>query len=169
LGITRAEFDKLAKTVYRESSGGVGESTGIVNVLENRATADGSTLMTQVSDKKGYGVFGVRSNAYSTEKGKAADQKRANTHMAIAEALSTGKDNTNGAYFWDGKDFDKNAHPNGGYRARYVPGYLFTNASHDLYGQGSHPVNGTYRYQSTAVIGSTTFSRKYNQQGNKWR
>jgi len=125
--------------------------------------------MTQVSDKKGYGVYGVRKNTYNTEKGLPADQKRANVHIAIAKALSTGTDLTNGGFFWDGKDFNPRANVNGGYKARYARGYLFTNPSHDLYNLGSHQVNGTYRYQSTAAIGSTTFSRKYNQRGNNWR
>ena len=168
LHLNVAQFDRLANAVYAESSGGVRESYGIVNVLENRAAADGTDLMTQVSDAPGYGVYGVRSNAYSTEQGPAADQKERNINKAIALAIP-GKDITNGAFFWDGKDFSGTANIRGGYNARYKPGYLFTSPSHDLWKQGSNPVRGTYRYESTAAIGSTTFSRKFNMKGKNWR
>jgi RHS repeat-associated protein len=169
LGLTRGEFDKLAGAVYAESSGGVAESAGIVDVLQNRADADSSTLMAQVTDAPGYRVNGVRSNAYSTEQGPAADQKRSNVRIAIAKAIP-GKDTTNGAYYWDGKDFNKNARGNNsGYQERIAKGgYLFTNPSHDLWNQGSLKVKGTYTYQSTAAIGSTTFSKLYAPK-KSWR
>ncbi|PYS98448.1 MAG: hypothetical protein DMF63_15555, partial [Acidobacteria bacterium] len=169
LGLTRGEFDKLAGAVYAESSGGVGESAGIVDVLQNRADADGSTLMTQVSNGPGYGVRGVKSNAYSTESGPAADQKRRNVRMGIAQGIP-GKDTTNGAYYWDGRDFNKNARGNNsGYQERIAKGgYLFNQPSHDRWNQGSLQVKGTYTYQSTAVIGDTTFSKLYAPK-KSWR
>jgi hypothetical protein len=167
LRMTRAEFMKIAKALYRESSGGYSETFGIFNVLENRAANEGNDVIDQVTDKPPYGVYGVRSNDYDTQKGAAADQKRANVHRAIANARTTDIDLTNGAYFWDGRDFNGRANVTGGYQARYKPGYLFTEPHHDLWKQGSNPVNGTYKYQSTQAIGATTFSKLYNQ-GKKW-
>jgi RHS repeat-associated protein len=167
LHMTRADFMKLAKTIYAESRGGYEESFGIVNVLENRAAADGNDLMDQLTKDSPYGVYGVDSKAYDTQTGTAADQKRANVHMAIANARTTDIDLSKGAYFWDGKDFDGKANKTGGHRARYKPGYLFTDSRHDLWGQGNNPVNGTYKYQSTQALGSTTFSKLYSQ-GEKW-
>jgi hypothetical protein len=174
LNLTRSQFDFLAETVYVESSGGYPESLGIVNVLENRAANQGNSLMDQLSDKSPYGVYGVRKTgnsaykySYKNEKEAGADAKRANIHRAIAVGLSTVQDVTNGAYFWDGKDFDGRNSINGGYRKRYVPGYLFTDAKHDLWGQGNNQAGRSYKYQSTNAIGSTTFSKFYKQDA-KW-
>ena len=169
LSLTRGEFDKLASTVYAESSGGVGESAGIVDVLQNRADADGSTLMAQVSNEPGKSVRGVKSNAYNSETGPAADQKRSNVRIAIAKAIP-GKDTTNGAYYWDGRDFNQRARGNNsGYQERIAKGgYLFNDPSHNRWNQKSLMVRGTYTYQSTAVIGDTTFSKLYAPKKN-WR
>ncbi|MGB7070290.1 MAG: RHS repeat-associated core domain-containing protein [Pyrinomonadaceae bacterium] len=177
LNLTVGQFDKLAQAVYGESAatseGSVRESYGIVNALENRAQAEGTDLMTQVSDAPGYGVYGVRDNRYYTETGPYADTKKLRINKAIALAIP-GRDITNGAFFWDGKDFNKNASPNGGYRERYLNGYSFTNLSHDLYKQGNHiarkgPARGGYYYESTAAFGRTTFSRRFNYRGGNWR
>lgn len=171
LHLTSAEFYKLANAVYAESSGGTAESAGIVDVLENRAAKSGTTLMDQVSAAPGFRVNGVNSNRYSTEKGPAADQKRLNIHKGIAEGILR-SDSTNGAYFWDGLDFNKNARGNNsGWQLRHQSGYFFTSPSHDLYKQGNHySKKFGYYYESTAAIGSTTFSRRYNYQGgSNWR
>ncbi|MBK8150253.1 MAG: hypothetical protein IPK58_19165 [Acidobacteria bacterium] len=87
LNLTVAQFDRLAQAVYAESSGGARESYGIVNVLENRAAAEETDLMTRASAEPGYRVNGVNSNAYFTEEGSAADQKRRNIHIGIARAI----------------------------------------------------------------------------------
>lgn len=169
LHLNVAQYDRLASALYAESSGGVRESYGIVNALENRAAVDGVDLIDEVSDAPNYGVYGVRSNASSTEQGPAADQKRLNINIAIALAIP-GRDITNGAYFWDGRDFNKNAKPNGGYRLHYLSGYFFTSASHDKYHQGNYKSKKWgYYFESTALIGDTTFSRRYGYKGGNWR
>lgn len=178
LGMNRSEFMFFAESLYAESSGGFGESLGIVNVLENRAANQGNTVMDQLSDKSPYGVYGVRKTStgrnsdykysYQNEIGKpGTEQKRNNVHRAIAVGLTTSVDVTNGGMFWDGKDFNGRNKIRGGYNARYAPGYLFSDPSHDLWGQGSNKVNGTYKHMSTGAIGNTTFSKYYNQ-GKKW-
>lgn len=174
LNLTRKQFDYLAETVYAESTGSYLESVGIVNVLENRASNQGNTLMDQLSDKSPYGVYGVRKTgessykySYKNEKGADADAKRLTIHSAIATALASDYDVTNGAYFWDGKDFNGKNTIKGGYNQRYLPGYKFTDPSHDLWGQGDKKVNDTYKYESTSAIGNTTFS-KFHKQGAKW-
>ena len=174
LNLTRKQFDFLAETVYAESSGGFAESLGIVNVLENRASNQGNNIVDQLSDKSPYGVYGVRKTGSSTykysyrnEKGVPSDIKRKNVHRSIAVGLSTEFDITNGAFFWDGKDFNGLNSVNGGYRHRYLPGYLFTDARHDLWGQGNNLVGKTYKYQSTNAIENTTFSKLYKQ-GVSW-
>lgn len=170
LHLTRDQFFTLARAVYAESSGGVQESIGIVNVLENRATADGTTLMAQVSCGAGvFGACGKANQRRDAEQGPPANQKRLNVNIAIARGLPGG-DTTNGAFFWDGKDFNKNANPNGGWRLHHQSGYFFTNNAHDLYNQGNfrHPRRGYY-FESTEAIGFTTFSRRYNYSGGNWR
>jgi RHS repeat-associated protein len=165
LHMTFSQFNHLANTLYAESSGGYLETFGIFNVLENRAAADGNTVMDQATVAAG--VFGANSTMYETEQGAAADEKRSNVRRALADARTSGIDVSNGAYFWDGRDFNGKANKNGGYKARYVPGYLFNNPQHDLYNQGSNMVKNTYVYQSTAAIGATTFTKLYNQ-GRRW-
>lgn len=176
LHLNVAQYDRLASALYAESSGGVRESYGIVNALENRAAVDianglfGVTeFMDEVTDARNFGVYGVNSNAYSTEQGAAADQKRLNINRAIALAIP-GRDITNGAFFWDGRDFNKNARPNGGYRKHYLSGYFFTSPSHDKYHQGNYkPRRSGYYFESTEQIGDTTFSRRYGYTGGNWR
>ena len=153
----------------RKPQAGLTNHAGIVNVLQNRADADGSTLMAQVSSKAGKKVNGVESNAYNSETGPAADQRRSNVRIAIAKAIP-GKDTTNGAYYWDGRDFNEHARGNNnGYPERIARGgYLFTDPSHNRWNQKSLMVKGTYTYQSTAVIGDTTFSKLYAPK-KSWR
>lgn len=173
LHLTSREFNLLAQTLYAESSGSFLESWGIVNVLKNRAANQGNSLMDQLSDESPYGVYGVRKTdngsqsgykySYSNETGSDADVKRNNIHRAIAHAIYSKTDLTNGGTHWDGVDFKSG----GGHKARYLQGYLFTNPSHDLFNQGNYKVNGQYKFQSTSAIGNTTFSRYINP-GKRW-
>jgi RHS repeat-associated protein len=166
LHLTRDEFVKLVSAVYVESSGGVGETQGIVDVLQNRASNEGTSLMEQVTDEAPRGVYGVRKNNYGTDSGPLARRKKLDVQLGVALGV-TQDDITNGATSWDGVDFNGRANLTGGYQARYAKGYLFTDPSHDLWKQGSRMVNGTYMFKSTAAIGKTTFSRLFNE-GSKW-
>ncbi len=168
LNMSRSQFDLLAETVYAESTGGFFESVGIVTVLENRAANEGNSIMDQLKVESPYGVYGVwkTSNgkhsdykySYKNEKGAAADKKRLNIHQAIATALLTNYDITNGAYFWDGSDIKTNKH----YTAW---GVTFTNPGHNLWNQKN--TTGSNQLNTTAAHGSTIFT-KFQNQGKKW-
>lgn len=87
LHLTVAEFYKLANAVYNESMGSFRESYGIINVLRNRANADNTDLISQVTDRRGYGVYGVRERRYYNEIGPVADKKE--TRCALSNCDST--------------------------------------------------------------------------------
>ncbi|MNQ28936.1 hypothetical protein D3C85_422360 [compost metagenome] len=59
LNLTMSQFMFLAETLYAESSGSFGETLGIVNVLENRASNEKTGFMNQLSADTPYGVYGV--------------------------------------------------------------------------------------------------------------
>src|SRR5690625_7583658 len=61
----------FAETLYAESSGGFEESLGIVNVLENRAANEGTSVRDQLSASPPYGVYGV----WKTSSGKNSKYK----------------------------------------------------------------------------------------------
>lgn len=168
LNMTSDEFMFFAETLYAESSGGFGESLGIVNVLENRASNEGTSVLSQLSADPPYGVYGVwkTSNgknsgykyAYQNETGFGIEQKKNNIHRAIAVGLSTNTDVTNGAYFWDGRDITTNSH----YKSW---GLKFSNPKHNLW--GLKETSGSAQLITTQAIGETTFT-KYLNQGKKW-
>jgi RHS repeat-associated protein len=170
LHMTRAQFYSFVSATYAETSGGYDETFGIVNVLENRADFDGNSVLDQ-QNATGQ-MNGTNSDLYAKEALTVAGVTKANTvRRAIANALTTDDDKTNGAYFWDGRDFNKNARGNNsGWRLRHQSGYFFTNPSHDLYKQGSvKSKKFGYYYESTAAIGATTFSRRFEYNGGNWR
>jgi hypothetical protein len=164
------DFKFMSSVLYAESSGGFEETLGIYNVLENRAMQDGSSVLDQFTDKSPYGVYGVRdTERLADESGTyLGDKKRANVYSALISGITTKTDITNGAFFWDGKDFNGANKSHGGYDARYKPGYTFTSPSHDLWGQGNNSTSNTQQYESTNALGSTTFSRLINNSGKRW-
>ena len=164
------DFKFMSSVLYAESSGGFKETLGIFNVLENRATQDGNSVLDQFTDKSPYGVYGVRdTDRLADESGTPlGDTKRANVYKALINGITTNTDITNGGYFWDGKDFNGDNRVHGGYNVRYKPGYTFTNPAHDLWGQGNNKTNRIQQYESTNAIGSTTFSRLINNSGKRW-
>ncbi len=153
-------FTHLASTLYAEGSSTWEEAAGIFSVLENRAVADGTSIMEQASYDKGvYGASEEGLAKYSSV--NASTSLKENANKGVILGLTTSTDYSNGAYYWDGKDFLSG----GGHRERYTPGYKFTNTSHDLWGQGDNKVSGTvgrgtwdYKYKSTGAAGNTTFS-----------
>ena len=157
-------FTHLAATLYAEGSSTSSEASGIFSVLKNRANADGTSIMEQASVDKGvYGASDVELSKYSSV--NASTSMKENANKAVIIGLKTSTDYSNGGYFWDGKDFNGSNAIHGGYDERYTPGYLFTNSSQDLWGQGSNKVPGdvgrgawNYKYKSTGSAGNTTFS-----------
>ncbi len=153
-------FKHLVSTLYAEGSSTWEEAAGIFSVLENRAIADGTSIMEQASYDKGvYGASAEGLAKYSSKEASTSLKENANKGLILG--LTTSKDYSNGAYFWDGIDFLNG----GGHRERYTPGYKFTDASHDLWKQGDNKVSGTvgrgtwdYKYKSTGAAGNTTFS-----------
>jgi len=168
LNMTSEEFMFFAETLYAESSGGYMESLGIVNVLENRASNEGTTILDQLSASPPYGVYGIwktskgkNSNykyAYQNETGYGVEQKKKNIHRAIAVGLITDIDVSNGAYFWDGIDIKTNSH----YKKW---GLKFSDPLHNLW--GLKETSGASQLITTQAIGETTFSKFLNQ-GTKW-
>src|SRR5690554_6428983 len=169
LGLTKSQFMFFAESLYAESSGGFGESLGIVNVLENRAANEGTSVSDQLSASPPYGVYGVWKTSsgknskykfsYMNEIGAyGSEQKRNNIHRAIAVGLTTTIDVSNGAYFWDGTDITTNSH----YK---VWGLKFSSPSHNLW--GLKETSGSAQLKTTNAIGKTTFSKFLNQ-GKKW-
>jgi RHS repeat-associated protein len=159
LNMTSGEFSKLVESVYAESSGEFGETMGIVNVLQNRAAQQGTSLMDQVTAKSPYGVYGTLDrDRYGTEEGALADNKRATVNSAVAIGLILGTDITNGAMFWDGTDIKTNSH----YKQW---GLTFSSSTHNLWGQKN--TTGKAQLISTAAYGKTIFS-KFQNQGSKW-
>ena len=159
LNMTSGEFSKLVESVYDESSGGFGETMGIVNVLQNRAKQQGTSFMDQVSAESPYGVYGtLRRGRYGTEEGALADNKRATVNSAVAIGLILSTDITNGAMFWDGTDIQINSH----YKQW---GLTFSSPTHNLWGQKN--TTGNHQLISTAAYGKTIFS-KFQNQGSKW-
>jgi RHS repeat-associated protein len=159
LNMTSSEFEEFAGAIYAESSGGFGESLGIVDVLKNRAKNQGNSIKEQLSSKHPYGVYGVNNKGkqYHNEKGKSSDIKRSNIHRAIAVGLSTDTETSNGAYFWDGTDIKTNSH--------YTQwGVTFTNPLHNLWNQKN--TNGRHQLITTTAIGKTIFTKFKNQGKN---
>jgi hypothetical protein len=163
-------FKHLAATLYAEGASTWEEAAGIFSVLKNRATADNNSIMEQAVYNKGvYGASPKGLDKYSSI--NASESRKKNANRGVILGYRTNKDYSNGAYYWDGKDFLKG----GGHTERYTPGYKFTNSSHDLWNQGDNLKSGKntfkmggtktiekswdYKYKSTAALGDTTFSK----------
>jgi len=158
------EFKRLAGVLYSEGSSTVGEAKGIYSVLENRAQLNGTTVSQEATYEKG--VYGASEADKINRATTSVWKQRAQfAYAGLIQGILEG-DNTGGAYFWDGKDFNGKNAINGGYDQRYTPGFNFTDPSHDLWNQGSNAKSGstkfgswTHKYESTGVQGNTTFSR----------
>jgi RHS repeat-associated protein len=167
------EFKAMAGVLYAEADGttpeAVHEVAAIYSVLENRANYEGTTVQEQMTVAKG--VNGA--NATEADKINQADKvgmtaKKEAVFAGLIKGILSETDFSNGAFYWDGKDFEEG----GGHNERYKPGFQFTDKSHDLFNQGDNKKSGTangvtwdYKYQSTGAKGKTTFSKLTN----KWR
>jgi Domain of unknown function (DUF4280) len=170
-------FKHLASTLYAEGSSTWEEAAGIFSVLKNRAVSDNTSTMEQANYNKG--VYGASKEGLAKYSSKnVSESLKKNANKGVILGFRTSKDYSNGAYYWDGKDFLKG----GGHIERYTPGYKFTNASHDLWGQGDNLKHGKntfkmgktktiekswdYKYESTGVEGNTTFSKLTEEWSN---
>lgn len=170
------DFKAMAGVLYAAADGkkseAVDEVAAIYSVLENRAKYENTTVQEQMTvEKRVYDAGASEANKINTEKGPEADAKRQAVFAGLTKGILSEEDFSNGAFYWDGIDFKRG----GGHNERYNPGFLFTEKSHDLFNQGNKLVKGSntfkmgrkntftkswnYKYQSTAAIGKTTFSR----------
>ncbi len=145
------------------------EVAGIYSVLENRAKLEGTTVKEQMTVAKGiYGAGTTESSKINQADKVGMTDKKEAVYAGMIKGTLSDTDFSNGAYFWDGKDFKKG----GGHDERYKPGFQFTDKSHDIFKMGDNKKSGTangvtwdYKYESTGVKGKTTFSRLTD----KWR
>lgn len=106
-------------------------------------------------------MLGIVSNAtfdgnerYSNFMGASSDGRNASGNMSTAmgaavNATSGGKDYSNGATGWDGRNLPVNSH-------RF--GLSNSNASYDIYHLGDRPLrNGTYVRDVTGAAGHSVF------------
>jgi RHS repeat-associated protein len=173
------DFKAMAGVLYAEADGttseAVDEVAAIYSVLENRSNYEGTTVKEQMTVAKGvFGANATEANKINQAAKVGMKAKKEAVFSGLIKGILSETDFSNGAFYWDGKDFNKDAKPNGGYKERYVPGFQFTDMSHDLFNQGDNLVKGSntfkmggkktitkswdYKYQSTGAIGKTTFS-----------
>jgi len=162
--VTHDQFKDLAGTVMGEMDKKeytANEAAGIYSVFENRAKTEGNNEYDQAQTG---GVYGYKIKDNIDKKDYAAKAKVAREGMMKAMTNST--DYSNGAYFWQGRDFYLD-----GYNANsnyYDVGFKFTDPNHDFKGLGDK-VSGKkaydYVYNSTGFEGRTTFM-KYD---DKWK
>ncbi|WP_260439103.1 RHS repeat-associated core domain-containing protein [Flavobacterium branchiophilum] len=153
-------FKALAGTIYAEASVGAAskdEMLGIFNCIENRAVADGDSILGEMQ-KPGQVVGYAHRGRIGTESGSNAKIKTQNAFAATIQGLTTNTDITNGAYYWDGTDYSKTA--------RYTQGTTFTSASHNIYNLAENPKAGSNafgswssKFETTSTSGQTVFSR----------
>nr|HMQ70834.1 hypothetical protein [Ignavibacteria bacterium] len=167
----------MAGVLYAEADGTTSEAAdevaGIYSVLENRASLERTTVQEQMTVAKGvYGADPSEASKINQADKVGMTAKKEAVFSGLIKGILSEIDFSNGAFYWDGKDFNKDAEPNGGYKERYVPGFQFTDKSHDLFNQGDNKKSGTahgvtwdYKYQSTGAKGKTTFSKLTD----KWR
>lgn len=162
LSVSNSDLVKLAGVAYAESdakSPNHDETYGIANASVNNYNA-------RQGDSRGRNasfadVLGKVSNAtfdgnvrYGNFMGASADDRNGNAGMTMAvgaavNATSGGKDYSNGATGWDGRDLPVNAHRNG---------LLNTNPAYDIFHLGNRPLSdGTYRRNVTGAAGHTVF------------
>nr|HMQ70833.1 hypothetical protein [Ignavibacteria bacterium] len=163
----------MAGVLYAEADGttseAVDEVAGIYSVLENRASYEGTTVKEQMTVAKGvYGAEASEANKINQADKTGMTAKKEAVFSGLIKGILSETDFSNGAFYWDGKDFEKG----GGHNERYKPGFQFTDKSHDLFNQGDNKKSGTangvtwdYKYQSTGAKGKTTFSKLTD----KWR
>jgi hypothetical protein len=188
-GVPAAKYAKydahtllLAAVAYGEASDQdvFEEMAAIANVIVRQSKARGASLGTLLGPGSTFAFAASDGNRRAAAFRKASGAQRAkhpgmvSALKAATNAISGGKDYSNGAYFWDGADLASNYddHP------KVKKGIKFTDATHNIYNvketsvdvtthwqinQGGKLVDGkkrgsyTYTYESTAAYGGTVF------------
>jgi RHS repeat-associated protein len=154
--MSHANFKDIAGTLFAEGSTqmSIAEATGIYSVMENRAAADGKTVLGVASGGGIYG-WGHRDKINSIYANKAQVN---NAYLGLRNGYFNA-DTSGGAYFWHGADFGKKNWQ--AYKSYYLSGFKFTDTAHDLWNLGTHKSKHSwlYKYESTGASGGTTFMR----------
>lgn len=152
-------FQKFAGVVYAESSERVNsqeEKNGIASASVNNNNALGSNAslsntLGQISNATfdGNARYGAYTDSRPSERN--ANSQMTSSNKAAINALTGGKDYSNGATGWDGRDLRTNSHRTG---------LNISNPSHDIFKVGDSPLsNGKYVRQTTAAYGQTVFMK----------
>jgi len=168
LNIQHSEFVKFAAIAYAESSVG----NGVENKEEVYAIANTMNNFKTLTGKNSKAFASTDGNAMFKAFNKASDEKKNGTFMQTAiagsiNALSGGKDYSNGATHWAGNDIGSSAE-------KWAEGLKFTDTKHDLFNLGNNAVPGEtfwlnknnkptvsrgkwdYKWESTAAYRGTT-------------
>jgi RHS repeat-associated protein len=161
LHMTSAQLDNLAGVIYAEASNNAtpGEAAGIYGVLNNRASADGNSILDQATSSAG--AFGASEKDKIFSKYVSEDKRRA-VYLGIIISVLMGTDYSNGAYYWQGTDFSRHTKGSRAYEDYYLVGFHFTDSSHDIWKLGDHNSGNkkwNYKYESTTAQGQTTFMK----------
>ena len=155
-----SEFVAIAGTLYAESTAGSSsfeEMAAIGSVMRNRAVANGCSVY-KVASNRSSGIYGFKDRGKIS--GPGANRDKVNTaYKAAMLTLCTGIDYSNGAYYWQGKDFSKEGSHS--YNEYYNNGFMFTSPNHDVYNMGDKAHGGTvpYKYKSTGAAAGTVFMK----------
>ena len=155
---SNSEFVALAGTLYAESTPGkisFEEMAAIGSVIRNRANANNCSLIDIAS---GGGIYGY--NKRDKINNPNANQKKVNlAYKAAMITLGTKTDYSDGAYYWQGRDFSMSGEK--AYKQFYQCGFKFTSPQHDVYKMGDKIGSGKvpYKYESTNAVAGTVFLR----------
>ncbi len=161
--ITHDTFKGFGGLVYGESSGNKEESYAIANAVSNYVDAsNGKYKLSDIATKKNTYSYAVGDNLYNNYIKNDLNKKNARyANGAVINALTGGKDYSNGATHWDGVDLGVNGSSH--YRSRV--GYTTSqdhintyknNTGYTLKSTGANPV-----YKSTAVQGKSIFWKSH--------
>ena len=97
LSLKNSELNIFANTVAQESSGNKIESFALASAIKNLADYKGKSIMQTIQTE---GIFGYRDGGNNTQYNNNAEYSMA----AVLNAITGGKDFSNGAIRWDGFD-----------------------------------------------------------------
>ncbi|MBN8687565.1 MAG: hypothetical protein J0M10_11110 [Chitinophagales bacterium] len=163
LSVSNSDLLKLAAVTYAEASekaNNTEEKMGIASASMNNYNARGgkqtlSKTLSEISNATfdGNVRYGDFNNATNEERNRNSEMTT--SVSAAINAVSGGKDYSNGATGWDGRDLKTNNHRTG---------LNIVDPSHDIFKVGDSPLkkneNGSpYRRQTTAAYGQTVFMK----------
>ncbi len=156
LAVGHSDFVALAGTLYAEDAGTWECAAATYDVLENRGQMDNKSTVWEASHK---GVYGW------AKRGKinspfASNSQKQNAFRGLLAGMLDNVDYSNGAYYWQGVDFQVQGGP--AYNQFYRVGFKFSDPNHDIWGLGnslSANESWNHKYESTAALSKTTFMR----------